>query len=72
MSIYCQDTFAEIKMKAYLQDKLGERKIPVEDFAEHILRNYSFKERAEFGITLIQQAYTVLCRNLNRGKGIET
>ena len=38
--------------------------IPTEEFAEYILRNYSLNERFTLGSSCIEQAYTVIIRNL--------
>jgi len=54
----------EQEMRAHLKAMAGN--VSVEDFAEHIIRNYSIERRLELGDTLIQQAYTVLVGNIKR------
>lgn len=49
-------------IRAFLSARAGG--VPVEEFAEHILRNYSFKERTAFGVSPIEQAYGVIMKNL--------
>lgn len=48
-------------MREYLTERAG--KISIDDFAAHILRNYSIEQCAELGSNMIEQAYTVLRRN---------
>lgn len=53
---------SELSIKEYLNARSNG--VSAEDFAEHILRNYSFAERASLGDSPIEQAYAVLRRNL--------
>ena len=45
--------------------------IAIDNFAEHVLRNYSFEERTALGASPIEQAYTVLRNNLHDYEGRE-
>jgi len=46
----------------FLQARAGGT--PLDDFAELVLRNYSFEERTALGADPAEQAYTVINRNI--------
>ena len=51
-------------MQKYINEKTGCKN--TEAMAAHILRNYSFEQRAELGVNAIEQAYHVLKRNFEK------
>jgi len=57
------ENISEQAMRKYLNERSG--KFSTDDFAAHILRNYSIEQCAELGANMIEQAYNVLRRNLH-------
>jgi len=56
----------EHEMRTYLSEKAGG--VSIEEFAEHILRNYAFEQRRDLGVSSIEQAYTVLRRSFQENE----
>ena len=54
----------DTEIKAFLSARAGVYSISVDDFAEHVLRNYSLNERNTYGANPIEQAYNVIQKNL--------
>ena len=59
------------EIRAFLSARADVYGIPVDDFAEHVLRNYSLNQRSTYGANPIEQAYNVIQNNLRTYKDVK-